>query len=149
MQNCSPNYASLPGLVRNVLKIIIQFWRVAVGRSIIIERAILTRHGSQIRLAKSLQPDSVSVSSTVWRSNVERLMTLSTSAVAVCCWSDSRSSLEQSRVLDGDDGLIGKRFYKLDLFPAVWLRLGALKQIALQLSTLPQQRHCEGGPAST
>ena len=31
------------------------------------------------------------------RSNVERLMTLSTSAVAVCCCSDSRSSLS-SRV---------------------------------------------------
>ena len=41
--------------------------------------------------------DSTSVSSTVCRSKVERLMTLSTSAVAVCCCSDSRSSLS-SRV---------------------------------------------------
>ena len=41
--------------------------------------------------------DSTSVSSTACRSNVERLMTLSTSAVAVCCCSDSRSSLS-SRV---------------------------------------------------
>ena len=39
--------------------------------------------------------DSTSVSSTVCRSNVERLMTLSTSAVAVCCCSDSRSSLSR------------------------------------------------------
>src|SRR5262249_11514400 len=37
--------------------------------------------------------DSTSVLSTALRSKVERLMTLSTSAVAVCCWSDSRSSL--------------------------------------------------------
>src|SRR5665811_1751087 len=37
--------------------------------------------------------DSVSVSSTVCRSNVERLMTLSTSAVAVCCCSDCRSGV--------------------------------------------------------
>ena len=36
--------------------------------------------------------DSTSVSSTVCRSKVERLMTLSTSAVAVCCCSDSGSS---------------------------------------------------------
>src|SRR5262245_12830219 len=39
--------------------------------------------------------DSTSVSSTVCRSKVERLMTLSTSAVAVCCCSDSRSSLSK------------------------------------------------------
>src|SRR5262249_13477637 len=37
--------------------------------------------------------DSTSVSRTACRSNVERLITLSTSAVAVCCCSDSRSSL--------------------------------------------------------
>ena len=38
--------------------------------------------------------DFTSVSSTVCRSKVERLMTLSTSAVAVCCCSDSvRSSV--------------------------------------------------------
>ena len=39
--------------------------------------------------------DSTSVSSTACRSKVERLMTLSTSAVAVCCCSDSRSSLSR------------------------------------------------------
>src|SRR5262249_47940564 len=43
----------------------------------------------------NLAADSTSVSSTVCRSNVERLMTLSTSAVAVCCCSDSRSSLSR------------------------------------------------------
>ena len=37
--------------------------------------------------------NSTSVSSTVCNSNAERLMTLRTSAVAVCCCSDSRSSL--------------------------------------------------------
>ena len=42
--------------------------------------------------------DSTSVLSTICRSNVDRLMTLSTSAVAVCCCSDSRSSLS-SRAL--------------------------------------------------
>ena len=39
--------------------------------------------------------DSTSVSSTACRSKVERLMTLSTSAVAVCCCRDSRSSLSR------------------------------------------------------
>ena len=42
-------------------------------------------------------PTSTSVSSTTCRSKVEWLMTLSTSAVAVCCCSDSRNSLS-SRV---------------------------------------------------
>ncbi|MGB7782133.1 MAG: hypothetical protein WCF86_11560 [Pseudolabrys sp.] len=35
--------------------------------------------------------------------------------------------VEQTRVLDGDDCLIGKCFYKLDLLPGVWPRLSALK----------------------
>ncbi|WP_422250210.1 hypothetical protein, partial [Bradyrhizobium sp.] len=35
--------------------------------------------------------DLISVSRTVWRSKVERLMTLNTSAVAVCCAIDSSS----------------------------------------------------------
>ena len=39
--------------------------------------------------------DSTSASRTGRRSKAERLMTLSTSAVAVCCWSDSRSSLSR------------------------------------------------------
>src|SRR5215471_10563372 len=42
--------------------------------------------------------DSTSVSITACRSNAERLMTLSTSAVAVCCCSDCRSS-SNSRTL--------------------------------------------------
>ena len=57
---------------------------------------------------------STSVSSTGWRSKVERLITLSTSAVAVCCSSDSAQLacalqlLEQADVLDRDDGLVGE-----------------------------------------
>ena len=46
---------------------------------------------------QSLAADTVSVSSTVCKSKVDRLITLSASAVAVCCSSDSRSS-DSSRV---------------------------------------------------
>ena len=42
-------------------------------------------------------------------------MTLSTSAVAVCCCSRFAQFIEQSRVLDGDDGLGGKILDQLDL----------------------------------
>ena len=55
-------------------------------------RVIVALSASHSRAA-----DSTSVLSTACRSKVERLMTLSTSAVAVCCCSDSRSSLS-SRV---------------------------------------------------
>ena len=48
-----------------------------------------------ISASHSRAADSTSVSSTACRSKVERLMTLSTSAVAVCCCSDSRSSLSR------------------------------------------------------
>ena len=50
-----------------------------------------------ISASHSRAADSTSVSSTGCRSKVERLITLSTSAVAVCCWRDLRSSLS-SRV---------------------------------------------------
>src|SRR5262249_4895757 len=77
-------------------------------------RVMLALSASQSRAA-----DSTRVCSTVCKSNVERLMTLSTSAVAVCCWSDSlRSSValsqltEQPCILNSDDCLIGKRLNK-------------------------------------
>ena len=77
--------------------IIHEFARVAVGlrhdrTTPSFSRVMVALSASQSRAA-----DSTSVCSTVCKSNVERLMTLSTSAVAVCCWSDSRSSLS-SRV---------------------------------------------------
>ena len=59
--------------------------------------------------------DSTSVSSTVCRSNVERLITLSTSAVAVCCCRRFAQLVEQPRVLDRDDGLGGEVLNQLDL----------------------------------
>ena len=58
------------------------------------------------------------------RSKVERLMTLSTSAVAVCCCKRFAQLVEQARVLDGDDGLVSKVCNQLDLFvgerPHLW-----------------------------
>ena len=42
-------------------------------------------------------------------------MTLSTSAVAVCCSSDLPQFIEQPRVLDGDDGLGGEVLHQCDL----------------------------------
>ena len=65
--------------------------------------------------SQSRAADSTSVSSTACRSKVERLMTLSTSAVAVCCCSDFAQLVEQPRVLDGDDGLGGEVRDQLDL----------------------------------
>ena len=67
---------------------------------------------------------SIKASSTGFRSKVERLMTLSTSAVAVCCCSDSRSSLSSrvfsmamtawaAKFVDQLDLLIGERAHLL------------------------------------
>ena len=52
-----------------------------------------------VSASQSCAADSTSVSSTVCRSNVERLIVLSASAVAVCCWRDLRSSFSR-RVFD-------------------------------------------------
>src|SRR5512132_1483990 len=48
-----------------------------------------------ISASQSRAADSTSVLSTDLRSKVERLMIFSTSAVAVCCCNDSRSSLSR------------------------------------------------------
>jgi hypothetical protein len=45
--------------------------------------------------SQSCAADSTSVFSTACKSKVERLMTFSMSAVAVCCCRDSRSSLSR------------------------------------------------------
>jgi len=55
---------------------------------------------SHIGLAQ-VSADSTSVLSTLLRSKVERLMTLRTSAVAVCCCRDSRR-LVSAACSDGD-----------------------------------------------
>ena len=73
---------------------------------------------SALSASHSRAADSTSVSSTVCRSKVERLMTLSTSAVAVCCCSDFAQLVEQTRVLDGDHGLSGEIRDQLDLLVA-------------------------------
>ena len=64
-------------------------------------------------------------SSTDSRSNAERLMTFSTSAVAVCCCSASVRSrvsrlhlVEQAHILDRDDRLVGEGLDQLDLASA-------------------------------
>src|SRR5262245_21763402 len=74
--------------------------------------------------------DCTSVSSTGWSSKVERLMTFSTSAVAVCCSSDSERFIgalaqlvEQACVLDRDNGLAGEILDQLDLLLAEWTHL--------------------------
>ena len=73
-----------------------------------------------ISAAQSRAANSISVSSTDCRSKVERLITFSTSAVAVCCSSDSRDAslhrLKQPDVLDRDNGLVGEGLYSAICF---------------------------------
>ena len=42
-------------------------------------------------------------------------MTLSTSAVAVCCCRDFAQLVEQTGILDGDNGLVGEIGQKIDV----------------------------------
>ena len=70
------------------------FARVPEHRLIAIDRT-LGRANAAISASHKCAADSTSVLRTLLRSKVERLMTLSTSAVAVCCCRDSRSSLSR------------------------------------------------------
>ena len=76
--------------------------------------------------SQSRAANSTSVLSTVCRSKVERLMTLSTSAVAVCCCKRFAQFVEEPRILDGDDGLGGETVNELDLFLGERPNLGAI-----------------------
>ena len=76
-----------------------------------------------VRAPPSSTAEETSVSNTVCRSNAERLITFSTSAVAVCMLQRlgevARARLhlvEQARVLDRDDGLVGEGLDEFD-FP--------------------------------
>ena len=51
------------------------------------------------------------------------LITLSTSAVAVCCCRDFAQLVEQPRILDGDDGLRGEILDQFDLLVGEWQHL--------------------------
>ena len=76
-------------------------------------------------------------------------MTLSTSAVAVCCWRDSRLLVEQARVLDGDDGLVGEALDQLDLLVGEGSNLLTVEcEIAPTSSFSLQHRHDDKGPGA-
>ena len=99
--------------------------------------------------------DSTSVSSTVCRSKVERLMTLSTSAVAVCCCSDSlklvRARLhlvEQAHVLDGDHRLVGEGRDQLDLLVGERPDLLAVDDDGADRARLPEHRNARDASAT-
>ena len=67
------------------------------------------------------------------------LMTCSTSAVAVCCSSNSSSQLvEQAGVLDGNDGLRGEVLQQLDLLIGEWADLLAVDSDAADQPVLSE-----------
>ena len=75
-------------------------------------------------------------------------MTLSTSAVAVCCCSDFAQLVEQPRVLDGDDGLAGKVRYQLDLLVGERPHLLAVDADRADQLVVLEHRHDEHRPSA-
>ena len=80
-------------------------------------------------------------------------MTLSTSAVAVCCCSDSQIScaaqlVEQARVLDGDDGLSGEVRDQLDLLVGERTDLLAVDGDRTDQLVVLEHRHDQQGPSA-
>ena len=86
-----------------------------VRRKVIVRRRSRARNMVALSASHRCAADSTSVLSTACKSKVERLITLSTSAVAVCCCKRFAQFVEQPRVLDGDDGLGGEVREQLDL----------------------------------
>ena len=93
--------------------------------------AIARRRRSRYRHAR---PVSAMVSSTGWISVGELAITPRISLVAVCCSSDSLSSLEQPHVLDGDHRLVGEGFEELDLRRGEGAHFGATR---VQFQSVP------------
>jgi hypothetical protein len=89
--------------------------------------------------------DAVNVSSTVCKSNVERLMTLSTSAVAACRSNDSFSS-RVSRATSVS-WLTSEELRGCTAFRAIrLLRAGVLRRRTLIVSSLVPERRLIGSP---
>src|SRR5262249_31125709 len=95
---------------------------------------------------QSRAADSMSVSSTVCRSKVDRLMTLSTSAVAVCCCSDLRSSLRRGGVSIAVNASAGKILDQRNLLICEGVDFLAVDVDDTHQSALLKHRHANDGP---
>src|SRR4029450_9002575 len=92
-QQSPPYYGPTACSNHNALKVVIGVSADAIARRVVIRAGVLLTHNRGHLQCRA--DDTVNVSSTAWRSKLERLMTLSTSAVAVCCCSDSRRSVRR------------------------------------------------------
>ena len=129
------------GVDWHVLDIFAEFGREAVGLARDrtgrpFWRVIVPWSASHSRAA-----DSTSVCSTVCRSKVERLMTLSTSAVAVCCCSDSRSSLSRRVFSMAMTAWAAKFVHQLDLLVGERSHLLAIDGDGADQLVLLEHRH--------
>ena len=102
--------------------------------------------------SQSWAANSTSVCSTVCRSKVERLMTLSTSAVAVCCCSDSRKSSVRACTSSNSrtfsiaiTAWSAKVVDQLDLLVGEGLHLWRVEDQHADRLALAQQRDAENG----
>ena len=100
-----------------------------------------------VSASQSRAADSTSVSSTACRSKVERLITLSTSAVAVCCCSDSRSSLSRRVFSMAMTAWLGEILHQLDLLVGERPDLLAVDDDGADQLVLLEHRHAEHGCA--
>src|SRR5262249_27205016 len=76
------------------LHVVVNLGRESGTGRVLVDRALQADDRGHIRFTDRAA-DLTNVSSTVCKSKEERLMTLRTSAVAVCCCRDSRSSLSR------------------------------------------------------
>ena len=101
---------------------------------------------SVLSASQSWAANSTSVSSTACRSKVERLITLSTSAVAVCCCSDSRSSLSRRVFSMAMTAWSAKFRHQLDLLVGEWTDLLPKDADGADQLVLLEHRHDEERP---
>ena len=93
--------------------------------------------------------NSNSVLRTACRSKVERLMTLSTSAVAVCCCSNSAQRAQQPRVLDGDDSLGREARQQSDLLFGKGPAFGTVDDNGADQLVVPEHRDAHRGSCAS
>src|SRR5712671_6571597 len=89
--------------------------------------------------------DSTNVWSTDLRSKVERLMTLSTSAVAVCCCRLAQF-IKQTAILNGDHRLVGESLDQLNLLLGKWADYAADQNYYADRSAVSEERYTKHGP---
>jgi len=125
-------------LESSAFHVVVEFGRISIGRRELENRPFDTIDRYRVSLAQSRRRLDERIEYDL-KIECRAADHLRTSAVAVCCCSDSRSSLRQAGILDCDDGLVGEGPEKGNLLIRKRINFGTSKLDCSDRHPLAQQ----------